>query len=388
MNVAVSSHATQPWAPIRSGAPFSQERLTALLMDDNQFDRKKIARLAKKSRYDIELIETSTIAESRAAMDVHHLDLIFLDFRVPDGDGISFLRELGADGAVKVPPAVIITGEGDEAAAIRSLRSGAVDYLPKEALSLDEFDGAISAAMMSGHSGSATLETQFEEIRDELAVLRRKTNQNMNLARTYLLPMAQYAWSSIGSVPETQRETDATRLARITRSLTGLLDETLVQSVAETGQAGPEPVQLHALLEEVIGSSARLAGSANLAPEASFPTVTARRDHLVMLFRELCADAVAQTPRNTEPCLRIDCAQDPAGNPIIRIVDNGPPLSVRQQMLADRSKRIAGQNTHPVCQGMTFSLCQRLAEMTGAKLRIADNEGGGCVTMIRFSPHH
>lgn len=374
----------QPLNPAYAAANQHKTVLKALLMDDSQFDRKKIGRLAKQSKYSIEFIETSSISESRVALHSHRVDLVFLDYRVPDGDGIAFLHELHADGPYRALPVVIITGEGDETSAIRSLRSGAVDYLPKEALSVEEFDRAVRAAVVSTRPIEPSLESQLEEAREELATLRRKTRQNMNMARTYLMPMAQHAWASIQYAPEADREADASRLARITRNLAGFLDETLVHSGADDPSAEPELLHLHNPLRVVVSSSDRLAGSVDLAAHDCFPKVVARRDHLVMLVRELCEDILSKIPRSVQPSLRIDCAEDPSGNPIVRIFDNGPSLRERQDAFAEQSRGIAGGDTHPICQGMRLSLCQRLAEMNGGQLKVMDAAGGGCVTMIRF----
>ena len=131
----------------RTGHALPGSRLKLLIMDDNSFDRKAISRLSQRSRYNLKLIEATTIADARAKIADESPDVIFLDYRVPDGDGIEFSSRIMTEMRDAAPPVVIITGEGDERTAIRSLRSGVTDYLSKDALSVEAFDGSIGRCL-------------------------------------------------------------------------------------------------------------------------------------------------------------------------------------------------------------------------------------------------
>jgi two-component system response regulator AtoC len=58
-------------------------------------------------------------------------DLVLLDHRLPDGNGLSLLPALRA--MPRQPAVILITGHGDEALAAGALRAGAYDYLIKDA---------------------------------------------------------------------------------------------------------------------------------------------------------------------------------------------------------------------------------------------------------------
>jgi len=58
-------------------------------------------------------------------------DVLLLDYRLPDMDGIELLKELTALG-VKLP-IVMVTGTGDEELVVKILRFGTSDYVPKDA---------------------------------------------------------------------------------------------------------------------------------------------------------------------------------------------------------------------------------------------------------------
>ena len=56
------------------------------------------------------------------------IDLMILDWSLPDGTGLEFLQSLDKDSA---PPAFFLTAQEDEASAVEALTEGAVDYLRK-----------------------------------------------------------------------------------------------------------------------------------------------------------------------------------------------------------------------------------------------------------------
>ena len=59
-------------------------------------------------------------------------DIVLADLRLPDGDGILLLEELRREG--KHNPYVIMTDYAEVPTAVRSMKSGAEDYIPKKLL--------------------------------------------------------------------------------------------------------------------------------------------------------------------------------------------------------------------------------------------------------------
>ncbi len=70
-----------------------------------------------------------SLHEARESIRKSTAELVILDRRLPDGDGLSFLSELKA----QLPDAVVImvTAYGDIASAVDAIRAGAADYLTK-----------------------------------------------------------------------------------------------------------------------------------------------------------------------------------------------------------------------------------------------------------------
>jgi two-component system response regulator AtoC len=76
------------------------------------------------------LVRTArSLHETRAALSREAPDLVILDRRLPDGDGLSFLPELRAQQPGTV--VLMVTAHGDIASAVEAIKAGARDYLAK-----------------------------------------------------------------------------------------------------------------------------------------------------------------------------------------------------------------------------------------------------------------
>jgi len=82
------------------------------------------------------------LASARASLAATHYDLLLLDLGLPDGDGVTFLRELRRGG--NTAPVLIATARDRISERIEGLKAGADDYLVKP-FDLDEMVARIEA---------------------------------------------------------------------------------------------------------------------------------------------------------------------------------------------------------------------------------------------------
>lgn len=82
-----------------------------------------------KDNNQIKLLHVRNIKDAVHTLEGNRFDMIFLDYVLPDGDGMDLLRTIDKK---KVDiPVVIITGQGDELIASQVIQAGAYEYLPK-----------------------------------------------------------------------------------------------------------------------------------------------------------------------------------------------------------------------------------------------------------------
>ena len=102
------------------------ETLRILIADDEKAARYGLAKALSRDGY--HLIESADIAGTREALRGVLPDLVFLDLRMPDGDGRDILRELGPRPECEI---VVLTAQDDLATAVECMQLGAADYLTK-----------------------------------------------------------------------------------------------------------------------------------------------------------------------------------------------------------------------------------------------------------------
>ncbi|WNG37930.1 sigma-54-dependent Fis family transcriptional regulator [Archangium violaceum] len=98
-----------------------------LLVDDDRTFSSLAASVLTQEGFRVRMARS--LHETRMALAREAPDLILLDRRLPDGDGLSFLPELRA----QVPGTVVlmVTAHGDIASAVEAIKAGARDYLSK-----------------------------------------------------------------------------------------------------------------------------------------------------------------------------------------------------------------------------------------------------------------
>ena len=98
-----------------------------IVVEDDPILRRNLEQQLRQQRYDV--AATGDLAGARELMARDTFDLIFLDVRLPDGEGTDLLRELQSQ--PEKPLVVIVTGFGSVESAVECMRNGAFDYLLK-----------------------------------------------------------------------------------------------------------------------------------------------------------------------------------------------------------------------------------------------------------------
>jgi DNA-binding NtrC family response regulator len=98
-----------------------------VVLEDDLIVRKNLETQLRTRRYDV--ASASTIAEATEFLNKDNFDLLFLDVRLPDGDGTELLKSLQL--RPQRPLVVMSTGFGSVESAVECMRNGAFDYLIK-----------------------------------------------------------------------------------------------------------------------------------------------------------------------------------------------------------------------------------------------------------------
>lgn len=114
-----------------------------LLVDDDPFTRRLFKDLLRDSA--VELRVAINVAEARQEFRLADFNLVILDQRLPDGNGLDLFAEMRRERPRQV--AILITGYAEVRDAVRSVREGLFDYLTKPFENLEELDAVVGKAL-------------------------------------------------------------------------------------------------------------------------------------------------------------------------------------------------------------------------------------------------
>ncbi len=194
----------------------SEEQFSILLVDDDEVDRLAVKRALSKAGLTANLTEAKNGADAISRLEVeqnshdlaptncsnsaanhikHSFDLVLLDYRLPDIDGLHLLSQIKALNLYL--PVIVLTGQGDEEIAVEIMKAGAADYLSKGKIEPQSLAKAINSAVRI-HKAELAVELVNRRLRisNELLIFKNQELerqqqqiklQNIQLQESYKL---------------------------------------------------------------------------------------------------------------------------------------------------------------------------------------------------------
>ncbi|ABW30023.1 two-component hybrid histidine kinase sensor and regulator [Acaryochloris marina MBIC11017] len=171
------------------------ETLKLLVIDDDEVDRMAVRRALGKTNLEVDLSEAEDGEAALSLLKNQQFDCIFVDFLLPDRDGLSLAKQLQR---LQVDtPFVVLTGQGDEQIAVDVMKAGAADYLAKHRITPTTLARTIRSAIrlhraeQAARAAKQKLQITNDQLRqqnEELAHHRAQIEaQNQELIKAYRL---------------------------------------------------------------------------------------------------------------------------------------------------------------------------------------------------------
>ncbi|MDR2758623.1 MAG: response regulator [Spirochaetaceae bacterium] len=104
---------------------------TILVVDDSRIMRNIVKNTFSIMKIPCQYVEASNGREALQLMRDQKIDLVLLDWNMPQLSGIEFLKTIRAKEEYKNLPVIMVTSEAARYNVIEALKSGATDYIIK-----------------------------------------------------------------------------------------------------------------------------------------------------------------------------------------------------------------------------------------------------------------
>ena len=378
--------------------------ITVLLFEDDEGQGFLTKEALEKEGFVVDISSTGREGLGRVLTKDYHVFLI--DMKLPDIAGTEVLRRIHAMKPEAVP--IIVTGHGDEVAAVEAMKLGAYDYIVKS-----PYMGHLAALPLVIREGldRRHLKNEREQLQTELweharlleernAELRRANDElkRMDQLKSDLVSMVSHelrtplatikeftaiiADQIAGPVSPSQQEYLGIIRGNIER-LSRIIDDLLDMAKIEAGRVLLMKgfVDVLPLLTEVAESMRPLAESKGIALEVQaperLPGVFADADKVMQVLLNLTSNAIKCMPGPGRIQLRAD---EQANEIQLSVVDTGigiaaedlPKLFEKFQQLQRVSGAGGAKGT-----GLGLAISKRLIELHGGRIWATSELGKG-----------
>ena len=150
------------------------KRFEILMVEDEPAHAELVNRAFEKHAERFDLAVAGSLEEARQYLSADSPDLVLVDLFLPDGLGSDLLPGKDkADGTLY--PVVVMTSYGDEKAAVKAMKAGALDYIVKSEVTLRDMPHLASQTLREWHHITARkrAEASLAEEKERLAVTLR-----------------------------------------------------------------------------------------------------------------------------------------------------------------------------------------------------------------------
>ncbi|MDR2303093.1 MAG: response regulator [Treponema sp.] len=104
---------------------------TVLVVDDSRIMRNIVKNTFMEMKIPCQFLEAANGVEALQQLQLNSVNLILLDWNMPELSGIDFLKQVRAIKQYKDLPIIMITSESAKYNVIEALKNGATDYIIK-----------------------------------------------------------------------------------------------------------------------------------------------------------------------------------------------------------------------------------------------------------------
>ncbi len=378
--------------PILTTAALMDRVFKVLVIDDDEIDRMTVIRAFKGADFQTEILEAIDCQSGIDLAISHQFDCIFIDYRLPDGNGVELLQKLREQG-IRVP-IVSLTGQNDDRVAVDLMKAGASDYLSKTQISPAQLR-QVFQNVMRVYNAEVAMELANQQ-REELLAQKEEFIARMTHDLQTPLVGANRMLDLLcddvfGDLPAKAKS----NLQIISRSNQDLLQ--MVRNLVEayTYDTAAKhltfmPIDLVRLITEVVHELTPIAITKNLEltstilardlPDANFQ-VTGDRLELKRLIVNLVGNSLKFTDLGK---ISIELRPSLPNFPTVTVAICDTGTGIPKGDLANLFERFRRGNHKRSNSGLGLYLCKQIAEAHGGKISVRSKVGEGSTFSVEL----
>jgi signal transduction histidine kinase len=343
-----------------------EDALSVLVIDDSVDDRmlyRRVLRQAFGGR--LTLAEEPTGENSLDAIEKAKPRCVLLDYSLPGRNGIEVLKLI----RLKHPhlPVILLTGQGSEAIAIRSMKEGAQDYITKASITAELLGLVIQMAIEK-----STLQKRVDEQHVALEIFSQALAHDLKEPVRTVCSFAQMICD--GGIGVSGRDDYMRHIRDAGERMALLIDSVL--SYTQLDGLG-EPVREAVCLDEAVASaranlSALFREHDTTVSADPLPEVVGSRIQIIQVLQNLLSNSVNHSPKPVH--ISIGAASD-SERVRVFVRDDGPGIAPEhRRKIFDPFRRLNRNNAH--C-GLGLAICQKIVETHGGRIECESELGFG-----------
>jgi signal transduction histidine kinase len=382
-----------------TGAPFAQERVRVLLIEDDLRDQHGIGEaLSRDAGNRVTIVSADRLAAGIEVLARSQVDIVLVDLRLPDSDGIATVERLQS--TAPYVPIIVLSGAEDAAVARDAVRVGAQDCLEKRSIATDPLLRAIGHAierkrlLVREHAAREDAEAAIRERDRVLAAVSHDLASPLSaiICATYML---QNSPGGQGNLRPEQHAQGLRIIARAARSLELQIEELLDIARLQVGEPlewRRGQVDLVALIAEVAAEHQARSPDHTMRLELGRSPLRGFWDvaRLRRVLDNLVGNALKYTPEHGTVTLSVKREHAPpprasrAAFAVVTVRDTGigiPPADLPQVFEPFRRASNVGAIRGT---GIGLASARHIVEHHGGTIVVESQEGMGSTFTLRL----
>jgi len=361
---------------MENGAP------NVLLIEDNPGDADLVRLRLVEGKSDAHVNWVPRLSDALACLEAETPTLVLLDLNLPDSHGAETFRRI----MQKAPnvPVVILSGQDDEALAIKAVHQGVQDYLVKGDITSKQLERALRYAVERQGLLRALEVTRKQQLEFKNRFLSHVSHE----LRTPLTCIHQYVTLLLDGLagPIAPDQTDHLRtVLKSVNQLHAMIRDLLEATRVDSGKLRVEPrcIDIGELIQQAIAMMRPTAAEKHVGLEAgldpAIPLVYADPDRVLEVLINLIDNGIKFTPSDGSVIVKASRVETDPTSVYLSVCDSGrgipqESLSLVFERLYQDPDAVDGNRTG---LGLGLFIAKEIVTLHGGRMWVASEPGSG-----------